>query len=146
MTNQFRVIKIIDDTSLIINAGSDNSVSVGDIMEIYGESDTIFDPQTKENLGKIDIIKDHLKVTKVYEKMCVCETPHVSTYFTTILSNSLFSSTQKKLDVEPTDISGSGDKTIRVGDSARLINKEDIETKNIDNSNEVNLLEDKGEE
>jgi len=61
--------------------------------------------------------------------MCVCETPHVSTYFTTILSNSLFSSTQKKLDVEPTDISGSGDKTIRVGDSARLINKEDIETK-----------------
>ena len=41
--------------------------------------------------------------------------------------------------------SGSGDKTIRVGDSARLINKEDIETKNIDNSDEANLLEDKGE-
>jgi len=47
MTNQFRVIKIIDDTSLIINAGSDNSVSVGDTMEIYGESDAIFDPQTR---------------------------------------------------------------------------------------------------
>lgn len=146
MNNQFRVIKIIDDTSLIVNAGSDDSVFIDDIMEIYGESEAVFDPQTKENLGKIDIIKDHLKVTKVYEKMCVCETPHVSKYFTTILSNSLFSSTQKKLDVEPTDISGSGDKTIRVGDSARLIKKETTETKNIDKPDEVNLLEDKSQE
>ena len=64
-------------------------------MEIHGESENIFDPDTKENLGKIDIIKDSLKVTKVYEKMCVCETSYVSTYFSTLLSNPLFSSTQK---------------------------------------------------
>ena len=43
--------------------------------------------------------------------------------FSALLSNPLFSSTQKKLDVEPTDISGKGDKTIRIGDNAILIKK-----------------------
>ena len=49
MNNQFRVVKIIDDTSLIINGGSDNNVEVGDLMEIHGKSETIFDPLTKED-------------------------------------------------------------------------------------------------
>lgn len=135
MNNQYRIVKIIDDTSLIINAGKENNIEIGDIMEIHGESENIFDPETKENLGKIDIIKDSLKVTKVYEKMCVCETSYVSTYFSTLLSNPLFSSTQKKLDVEPTDITGTGDKTIRVGDHAILIKKEAQEIKENNNQN-----------
>ena len=123
MNNQFRVVKIIDDTSLIINGGSDNNVEVADLMEIYGKSETIFDPLTKEDLGKFDIVKDKLTVAKVYEKMCICETTYVSTYLPTLLSNSLFSTKQKKMNVEPTDISGTGDKTIRIGDEAILIKK-----------------------
>lgn len=144
MNNKFRVIKIIDDTSLIVNAGIENDVSVNDVMEIYGESEPIFDPQTKENLGKFNVVKDRLKVTKVYEKMCICESPYVSTYFASI--NSIFTSTQRKLDVEPTDISGNGDKTIRIGNGAKLIKKENENTKNIENSGEDNLLEFKNEE
>ncbi len=123
MNNQFRVVKIIDDTSLIINGGSDNNVEVGDLMEIHGKSENIFDPLTKEDLGKFDIVKDKLTVAKVYEKMCICETTYVSTYLPTLLSNSLFSTKQKKMNVEPTDISGTGDKTIRIGDEAILIKK-----------------------
>lgn len=123
MNNQFRVVKIIDDTSLIINGGSDNNVEVGDLMEIHGKSETIFDPLTKEDLGKFDIVKDKLTVAKVYEKMCICETTYVSTYLPTLLSNSIFSTKQKKMNVEPTDISGTGDKTIRIGDEAILIKK-----------------------
>ena len=130
MSDKYRVVKIIDDTSLIINAGTDNSVEIGDVMEIHGKSETIFDPETKEDLGKIDIVKDSLKVTKVYEKMCVCETSYVSNYFSTLLSSPLLASTQKKLDVEQTDISGTGDKTIRFGDNAILIKKTTFETTN----------------
>lgn len=96
MNNQFRVVKIIDDTSLIINGGSDNNVEVGDLMEIHGKSETIFNPLTKEDLGKFDIVKDKLTVAKVYEKMCICETTYVSTYLPTLLSNSLFSTKQKR--------------------------------------------------
>ena len=124
MKNKYKVVKIIDDTTLIINAGSNNNVEIGDIMEIHGKSETIFDPDTNEDLGKMDIIKDSLKVTKVYEKMCVCESSYISSYVSTILSTSLFSSSQRKLDVEPTDISGTGDKTIRVGDEVVLIKNE----------------------
>lgn len=131
MKKMFKVIKIIDDTTLIINAGSINNIKVGDVMEIHGKSENIYDPETNENLGKIDIVKDSLKITKVYEKMCVCETSYVSNYFSSLLSSPLFASTQRKLDVEPTEISGTGDKTIRIGDEAILIKtppkNEDIE-------------------
>lgn len=121
MIKKFKVIKIIDDTTLIINAGSKNNIEVGDIIEIHGKSESIYDPETNEDLGKIDIIKDSLKITKVYEKMCVCETSYVSNYFSALLSNPLFASTRRKLDVEPTEISGKEDKTIRIGDEAILI-------------------------
>lgn len=128
MKKKFKVIKIIDDTTLVINAGSSNNAEIGDIMEIHGKSETIYDPETKENLGQIDIIKDSLKITKTYEKMCICESAFVSNYFSSILNNSLFTSTQRKLDVEPTEISGTGDKTIRIGDEAILIkNKTKVE-------------------
>lgn len=123
MKKKYKVIKIIDDTTLIINAGSVNDIEVGDEMEIHGKSENIYDPETNENLGKIDIIKDRLKITKVYEKMCICETSYVSNYFSSLLSNPLFASTQRKLDVEPTEISGTADKTIRIGDEAILIKK-----------------------
>lgn len=137
MSDKYRVVKIIDDTSLIINAGTDNNVEIGDVMEIHGKSETIFDPETKEDLGKIDIVKDSLKVTKVYEKMCVCETSYVSNYFSTLLSSPLFASTQKKLYVEPTDISGTGDKTIRIGDNAVLVKKTTFETTNEETTREI---------
>ena len=108
MKNNYRVIKILDDTSLIINAGSEDNIKINDIMEIYGESENIYDPLTNENLGKIEVIKDRLKVSKVYKKMCVCE-------------SSLFNTKQRKMNVDPIDISGNDDKSIRIGDSTRII-------------------------
>ena len=142
MKKKFKVVKIINDTSLIVNGGSNDNVEVNDIMKIQGKSESIFDPDTKENLGKLDVIKDSLKVTKVYEKMCLCETAYVSTYFSALMTSPLFSSTQRKMDVEPTDISGTGDKTIRVGDDAILVKnksqqiidkKKNISSENIKN-------------
>ncbi len=135
MNKDYRVIKIIDDTSLIVNAGTNDGVEKGDYMQISGKGSIIVDPETNEELGRLDVIKDKLNVTKVYEKMCICETSYTSTYFSAILSNPLFTSTQKKLDVEPTDISGEGDKTIRIGDIARVI-KQEKQIKQIENNHE----------
>lgn len=124
MNKEFRVIKIIDDTSLIVNAGLEDGIESGDSMEICSRGADIIDPVTKEKLGKLEITKAKLNVSEVYDKMCICETVYVSNYFATLISNPLFSSTQKKLDVEPTEISGEGDKTIRIGDVAKHIKKE----------------------
>ena len=41
-----------------------------------------------------------------------------------------YTSMMAMLDVEPTDISGTGDKTIRIGDNAILIKKTTFETTN----------------
>lgn len=121
MNNEYRVVRIIDDTALIVNAGTENEIEVGDIMEICGRGATIVDPETNIELGRLDNVKAKLNVTEVYDKMCVCETPYVSDYMSTFLTSSIFRSTQKKLDVEPTDITGEGDKTIRIGDIAKHI-------------------------
>lgn len=129
MNDKFRVIRIIDDTSLVVNCGLEDGVKKGDKMQICGVGATIVDPETKEELGHLDIVKAKLNVSEVYEKMSVCETPYVSTYFSTLLSTPLFNSTQEKMDVEPTEILGDGDKTIRVGDIAKLIKIQKIEDK-----------------
>ncbi len=121
MSNDFKVIKIINDTSLIVNGGSNNGISRGDMMQIIGKGETIIDPETKENLGNLEIVKARLNVTEVYEKMCVCETAYISEYMSSIFSNNIFGSKQKKLEIEPTEISGDGDKTIRIGDMAKHI-------------------------
>ena len=123
MSRIFKVVKIINDTSLIVNGGSNDDIIKGDVMQISGKGEDIFDPETKENLGSLEIIKARLTVTDVYEKMCVCETTYISDYMSTLLSNNIFSSTQKKLTIEPTEISGlgAGDKTIRIGDIAKHI-------------------------
>lgn len=129
MNDKFRVVRIIDDTSLVVNAGTENGVEKGDIMQICGVGATIVDPETKKELGCLDIVKAKLNVSEVYDKMCVCETPYVSTYFSNLLSSSLFSSKQEKMDVEPTEILGDGDKTIRIGDVAKHIKKQKTENK-----------------
>lgn len=121
MIKIFKVVRIIDDTALIVNGGKEDKIEKGDTMLIYSKGETIIDPETKENLGELKILKAKLNVTVIYDKMCICETPYVSSAFSAFASSSLFNATQKKLDVEPTDITGEGDKTIRIGDYAEHI-------------------------
>lgn len=141
MNKEFKVIKIIDDKSLIVNAGSLNNVEKGDIMIIHGKSEPIFDLDTNENLGQINIMKARLKVSEVYDKMCLCEAPFVSSYLLSLTTNSLFSSSQDVLNVDPTEVSGSGDKTIRLGDFAKLVkHQENNEKDNTAEDYEENII------
>lgn len=119
MKKKFRVVKIIDDKSLIINGGVFDGVNEGDIVTIIGKSEPVVDPETRDVLGKINVIKAKLNVCDIYEKMSVCEAQYVSDLAASIIkSNPLFATKQKALNVDPFDISGSGDKMIRIGDEA----------------------------
>jgi len=130
--SDYRVIKIVNDTSLVINAGENHNICVGDKFQIVGAGTPIIDPKTKENLGSLDIIKDTLQVSVVYEKMCLCEAPPT---FIPILgpsiTNLLGRTEQKPLNIDPTEISGTlnEESPIKIGDSARHIPKpKDVET------------------
>lgn len=68
-----KVVRILDDKKVIVDLGSDDKVKEGMKFVIYEQSEEIFDPDTGDSLGIIDIIKHRLKVVNVMEKMSIME-------------------------------------------------------------------------
>lgn len=66
------VINIIDEYTIIINAGYKDHISIGDKIRVYSEGEEIFDLDGKK-LGVIDITKDKLEVVEVFEKFSICK-------------------------------------------------------------------------
>lgn len=132
----FKVIKIIDEFSLVINSGLKDGISVGDSIEIFLEGDEIVDPFNEDRvLGTLDFIKDTLEVTEVYTEFAVCKkivTEEVNTPspLQKVISQSMVGIagtketkvTVKKININASEITGrkTGDKVIRIGDIARI--------------------------
>lgn len=68
----FKVVKIIDDHHLVVNAGATHDIKKGQRLVVYSPGDEVFDPDTKESLGTLDTVKCYLEVSDVFEKMCIC--------------------------------------------------------------------------
>lgn len=58
-----------DGMSLVLNVGSVDSISAGQRFLIYGEGDELFDPITKESLGRLEIVRGTGKAVHVQERM-----------------------------------------------------------------------------
>lgn len=124
----WRVVKIIDNQSLVINAGSSDGVKKDQKLVVFVPGEEVIDPQTKESLGTLDTIKCYLNVADVYEKMSICVNA-ISTMSDNLgiagmlLINGL--SGPKSLPVDAEDISGGlQPKTrIKVGDLVRSAEK-----------------------
>lgn len=122
MDKLFKVVKIIDEYHIVINAGERDNIKVGNKFEIFSEEGSVVkDPDTGEILGNLDAIKDVVTVQQVKEKMCICGKmtaplfPSINLYNERILS---------ELPVEVLEISGGNvaqDKIIHVGDFARNV-------------------------
>lgn len=68
------VVKVIDDYRVVLNAGSDDEISLGQKFLIYSVSaEPLYDPKTNESLGYLEIVKGTGKVTHVQEKICTIE-------------------------------------------------------------------------
>ena len=131
----FKVIKIIDEYSLVINGGLIDDISVGDEIEIYLEGDEIKDPfDDNKVLGTLDFIKETLEVTEVYSKFAVCKKiktekiDHPSPLQKAAASFSVLGgitetkTTIEKINIDKDEMSGRkiGDEIIRIGDLARV--------------------------
>ena len=73
-----KIVEIICETNdacykAVINKGKTNSVKLGDKYLIVGLGKEIIDPDTKENLGRLEIVRGIAKVTHVQEKMATIE-------------------------------------------------------------------------
>jgi hypothetical protein len=65
-----KVAKVVDDYTLVLNAGSEHGVSIGQRFLIYAIGEEILDPDTEESLGQLEIVKGTGKVTHVQERIC----------------------------------------------------------------------------
>lgn len=71
---QTRVARVVSPTELILAAGADHGVEEGMEFIVYCLSDMIFDPETGENLGEIEIVKARLIAAHVQDKITIART------------------------------------------------------------------------
>lgn len=125
----YKVVKIIDDKQIVINAGADCEVKRGDEIEIYKPGIEVYDDDTKESLGTLDYIKARVEAVVVLPKMTICKrfTTVASTPALTTFGNIAHSLSPvviaDSLDVDPEDITGGYediDRKIKVGDLVRI--------------------------
>jgi hypothetical protein len=68
-----KVIKIVDDYKIAINKGLNDGIKKNDIFIIFEKGEELFDPDTKESLGFLEIPKLKMKVFNIQEKMSLLE-------------------------------------------------------------------------
>ncbi len=115
---EYKVVKIIDSKTIIINAGFKDNISTGDEFKIYCIGATIFDPETNEELGSLKVTKDIVYTYEVMEKMCMCKKKK--------LKNNALQYGNDLLNVDPNDITGGliTEEPIRIGDKVEKITPE----------------------
>jgi len=63
-----RVAAVQADGQVVVNQGG-SRISQGSLLEIYKEGEEVFDPDTKESLGKIEALIATIRITRVAGKM-----------------------------------------------------------------------------
>lgn len=100
-----------------------DGLSLSTKLEIFVPGSPISDPDTGEELGTLDLIKARLSIRHLSEKMCVCTNASSASSISDIAKSlALFSGKPKRLNVDPTEISGGypdADTTIKIGDLVR---------------------------
>ncbi len=65
-----KVAKVKDSFTAVLNYGSEDGAKINQKFLIYSIGDEIFDPDTQESLGHLEIVKGTGVVTNVQPKMC----------------------------------------------------------------------------
>lgn len=69
-----KIIRIVDNRTVIINLGKKDGVTDKSYFQIVGEPEDIVDPFTKEKLGAVNIVKANLKASNTFEKFTIATT------------------------------------------------------------------------
>lgn len=68
-----RVAKIISPSKIAINLGLKDGVEVGMKFIIYEEGEMICDPETRESLEPLELVKGKVEIINVQEKISIGE-------------------------------------------------------------------------
>lgn len=68
-SSNLRIAEILDAETFVINHGSDTNIKLGQRFLVYNLGKEIFDPVTKESLGRLEIVRGTGRVTHVQQKI-----------------------------------------------------------------------------
>lgn len=124
MEQTIKVAKVIDDFTVVINIGSKDDIKLGQKFLIYEVSDEeILDPDTKESLGYLEIVKGTGKVTHVQFKLSTLEScMYESSPIKTVQKNPLFGALSEYTEITENDKTQLPFKEVCVGDFAKRVN------------------------
>lgn len=111
--NQINVVSKIDNYQIVINKGTLDKINSYMRFLVYEEGKEIFDPETKESLGVLEIPKGIFKVFHIQDKMTVLVS--VLTKDSTMAKFQAFTS---GIDPEKDLLS-----KIQIGDKVKIINE-----------------------
>lgn len=66
-----RIIRILDEETMVINLGSRDGITKNSVFRILGEPESIVDPFSDEDLGRLTLVKARVKASQVQEKYTV---------------------------------------------------------------------------
>jgi len=69
-----KIAQILSPTRVVLAAGAEQGVQEGMEFIIYELSDQVYDPDTKESLGQLELHKGRVKVILVQEKLSTATT------------------------------------------------------------------------
>ena len=72
-----KVAAIIDDTTLVLNVGSEQGVQEGMAFAIFALQGEIEDPDSGESLGRWEVVKARVLATHVQARLCTVRSPVV---------------------------------------------------------------------
>lgn len=69
-----KVAKILNNYRVVVNVGYDNGVKKDMKFIIYSEGETIRDPDTNQELSKVEFVKARIEPIHIQEKITIMET------------------------------------------------------------------------
>lgn len=125
MEKSIKIVKIINEYQVVINAGTNEFIHDGQHLEVFVQGAPIIDPDTGDNLGTLDYVKAKLRVINAFPRMSVCENRETETRNRLATLSTMFEITEiLPLNIDAKEISGGYegiDKKIHVGDLVRTV-------------------------
>ena len=120
MKREFKIAKIVDEYSIVINGGEAFCVREGDKFEIYDPGVPVKDPDSGMYLGNLEYVKATIVAEKVYPRMTLCKNENSMSAIMKSVASGLVSKPME-LNIDAESISGGFDDKIHVGDLVRKI-------------------------
>lgn len=64
-----KVVKVLNRSEVVVNLGSQAGVGEDDVFVVYAPGEELWDPDTGESLGNLEIVRGRAQATHVQEKL-----------------------------------------------------------------------------